>query len=115
MNETTAKLACFVLVASLAACHKGEWVLVYDDAESDASTPDVAVAGEDAAVEDVAVPDVPPEPEVVVPFDDAEITAAEFPSKLDCSAEVTAKITVKNIGTSSWTRDTGYRLGAVDD
>jgi hypothetical protein len=47
--------------------------------------------------------------------DDAEIASIEFPSAIACQKSAAAKITVKNAGSSTWTPDAGYALGAVGD
>jgi hypothetical protein len=47
--------------------------------------------------------------------DDAEIAAAVFPQALGCTAKTTVVVTVKNTGTSTWTKAGGVALGAVDD
>ena len=114
MNPTSARLLTFALAAALAGCHKGEWVLVYDDVAGDTPTVDVEVAPDVDAHDDMPL-ELGPLPEVATEVDDAEIVAAEFPATLACSAKGTATVTVKNAGTSTWTRAAGYRLGAVDD
>jgi hypothetical protein len=45
----------------------------------------------------------------------AEVASADLPTALDCGASYPARVTMKNIGTASWTRAAGYKLGMVDD
>jgi hypothetical protein len=47
--------------------------------------------------------------------DSAEIVLTSFPSTLACSATATATVSVRNTGTATWTRESSYKLGAVDD
>lgn len=47
--------------------------------------------------------------------DDAAIDAFDFPTQLAVGQGAVATVTVKNVGTSTWTRALGYRLGAVGD
>ena len=47
--------------------------------------------------------------------DDALIVEADFPSSLDCGEAATATLRVRNAGTTTWSREEGYKLGAVDD
>lgn len=47
--------------------------------------------------------------------DDAEIVSASFPSTIACDGTDTAVVTVRNVGTATWTRGTGYKLGTVGD
>ena len=58
------------------------------------------------------------------PQDTAETTSAEnsaifvsadFPSTLSCGESTVAELTLRNTGTATWTRDTQYKLGAVND
>ena len=46
--------------------------------------------------------------------DGAQIVTADLPSALDCGAQTTASVTVRNTGTTTWTADV-YKLGAVGD
>lgn len=46
--------------------------------------------------------------------DDAAVVSAELPPALACGQSVMAAITMRNTGTSTWTRDT-HKLGIVDD
>ena len=48
-------------------------------------------------------------------LDDAAIVEAAFPSALDCEEATTATLRVRNTGTTTWSREQGYKLGAVDD
>lgn len=50
-----------------------------------------------------------------VPFDAAEIVAADLPAHLECGEVATASVEVRNVGGATWTRDGFYKLGAVDD
>jgi len=47
--------------------------------------------------------------------DDAVVVSASFPAALECGASDTAKVTVRNTGTSTWTLSDGFALGAVGD
>ncbi len=45
--------------------------------------------------------------------DDAQVVSSDFPASLAAGETGTARVTVRNSGTATWTTD--YRLGAVDD
>jgi hypothetical protein len=47
--------------------------------------------------------------------DAAEIVSLSFPSTLNCGASATASLTMRNAGTTTWTRADGLRLGAYED
>jgi hypothetical protein len=47
--------------------------------------------------------------------DGAVIVSADFPDALPPGAQAQATVTVENTGTTTWTRDQGYKLGAVGD
>ena len=47
--------------------------------------------------------------------DDAELVAITLPTSLACGAADVGTITLRNNGITTWSRDAGYRLGAVDD
>lgn len=47
--------------------------------------------------------------------DDARIVAAVFPEELGCDEATSAWVEVENTGTATWTREGGYKLGAVGD
>lgn len=47
--------------------------------------------------------------------DDAEVVSVTFPSELSCGESVTAQLTIRNSGTTTWTKAAGYYLGAVGD
>ena len=47
--------------------------------------------------------------------DDAEVVSVSFPARLDCGQSVVAQVTVRNTGTTTWTKAEKYRLGAIDD
>ncbi len=47
--------------------------------------------------------------------DDAAILAVDLPESLGCGEDATGTVTVENTGTATWTREAGYKLGAVDD
>jgi len=49
------------------------------------------------------------------PQDAAAIEAADFPSALTCGEARAASLTLRNSGDTTWSRDAGYKLGAVDD
>ncbi len=48
-------------------------------------------------------------------LDDAEITGAQLPVALDCGEVFLATVEVMNVGTTTWTYEGNYKLGAVDD
>ncbi len=50
-----------------------------------------------------------------VDADGAEIVDATLPSMLACGESFAATVTLRNAGTTTWTRADGYALGAVDD
>lgn len=72
-----------------------------------AAAPDANVVIEDSGVE--------PDSAVMLPEDDAEFVAAEFPNAIECGLTASARVTVRNSGSATWTRATGYKLGAIDD
>lgn len=80
------------------------------DSGFDAETP-LDAPGDDAG----AVLDAPgvdaPDPGI----DDATIVAAVFPRALGCTARTVVIVTVQNTGSSTWSGDAGYALGAVGD
>ena len=51
----------------------------------------------------------------VVRVDQAQLVSTTLPSSLPCSQLVTARVTVRNTGTTTWTAADGYKLGAVGD
>jgi hypothetical protein len=64
------------------------------------------------------VPDtqVGPRPDATIPpTDDAEIVSASLPLEMNCGSLFEAEVTVRNTGTEVWSRDAGYKLGALDD
>lgn len=62
----------------------------------------------DTAAADTATPDA-------TATDDATIEQASFPATIPCGGAAEASVTVRNTGTTTWTRAAGYRLGAVGD
>lgn len=61
------------------------------------------------------IDDPEPAPEPQPELDDAEIVSVELPALLTCGESATATIVVRNVGTTTWTAEGGYGLGAVDD
>lgn len=51
----------------------------------------------------------------VMAADNASIVSANFPSSMGAGATANVSVTVKNTGTSTWTKATAYRLGGVGD
>ena len=47
--------------------------------------------------------------------DAAEIVVASLPEVIPCGDLVAASVEVRNIGSATWTRADGYKLGTVDD
>ncbi|MEZ4384243.1 MAG: NBR1-Ig-like domain-containing protein [Nannocystaceae bacterium] len=47
--------------------------------------------------------------------DDAALVALTLPTSLACGAEGAGTITLRNTGSTPWTRDAGHKLAAVDD
>ncbi len=47
--------------------------------------------------------------------DEAQVISVDFPSDLDCGESATALVVVENTGTTTWSRNEGYKLGAVGD
>lgn len=80
---------------------------VGDAAVGDAVAED-AVAGDAAAGDAVAG-------DAVAGDDNAEIVSFEFPVSIACGEMAQAWVQVKNTGATTWTRDAGYKLGAVGD
>jgi hypothetical protein len=113
----------FSLCVLLAACH-GELGMIGagpspqepgGHTEADAgNTPGEHDAGVDATSDAGSEP--PDAGSQAVPeVDDAALAAFEVPGSLPCDATSVAKVTVMNAGTSTWTREGGYKLGAVGD
>jgi len=50
-----------------------------------------------------------------MPEDDAELVWVDLPTHLNCSESYIATVEMRNIGTNTWTRADGYKLGAVND
>ncbi len=48
-------------------------------------------------------------------LDDASIVGAALPAQLDCGEVASGSVTVRNTGESTWSREDGFKLGAVDD
>ena len=74
--------------------------------------------GGDPAPDDDSAGDddsAPAEDYDAVDGDDAEVASATLPAALSCGASHEARITLRNAGAYPWTRDAGYKLGAVDD
>jgi len=46
---------------------------------------------------------------------EAALEAIDFPAAMDCGASASARVVMKNAGTTKWTREAWFRLGAVDD
>jgi hypothetical protein len=59
-------------------------------------------------------PDPPTEPEPTL-VDDAEVVSTNFASNVACGSEVSGSVTMRNTGSSTWTRVDSFKLGAVDD
>ena len=94
------------------------------DATPDAAAPEVGEAPPD--VGGPAIDTTQPADTVVVPDasdagstpplgDDATVVTTDLPSTLPCGGTWPASITMKNTGTTTWTRDGGYKLGTVGD
>jgi hypothetical protein len=47
--------------------------------------------------------------------DAAELVAVVLPTELACGDVFAASVIVRNTGAATWTRESGYKLGAVDD
>jgi hypothetical protein len=61
------------------------------------------------------IPIIATEPETPATGDDATIVSHTLPAELAPDEATTAWVTVRNTGSTTWTRDDGYKLGAVDD
>ena len=48
-------------------------------------------------------------------IDDAQVIAVDFPAEIACGESATAFVVVENTGTTTWSRNGGYKLGAVGD
>ncbi|MCK6530278.1 hypothetical protein L6R50_22895 [Myxococcota bacterium] len=71
-----------------------------------------AVADDDSAGDDDSSP---ADDDVAVDGDDAEVVSTALPAALSCGASHEARIALRNAGEHPWTREDGYKLGAVDD
>lgn len=47
--------------------------------------------------------------------DDASVVSVSFPATIACGEVATATVRMQNSGTTTWTRELGYKLGAVGD
>ncbi len=43
------------------------------------------------------------------------IVDVTVPAAMTCGETADGIVTVRNVGTATWTRDAGYKLGALDD
>ncbi len=82
----------------------------YSDSIQDTGSTDTYTSGNDTdtgtSPQETAEPGVP---------DAAELLSHDLPTTLACGETFDTRVTVRNTGTETWTRDAGYKLGAVDD
>jgi len=117
----------FLLVGG---CQAVDWGLSPDGTESapfddDDSTSEDLIADDDSAPltdDDDSAPladddDTAPLPDddTELPADDAVVVSSDFPAELACGAEAAGTVVMKNLGTATWTRSQGFKLGAIDD
>ncbi len=81
------------------------------DDPSDDGLEDGSDDGPDDGSDDGSDDPVDPPPEE----DAAEVLGADLPVQGQCGEQITATVTMLNRGTATWTREQGYKLGAVDD
>jgi len=94
--------------------HESEWdEQETEDGGSDDGGSDDG-SSDDGSSADGGVDDGGSEDESTVE-DAAEMVWVDLPSDLTCGAGYSASIEVRNTGTAVWTRDGGYKLGAVGD
>ena len=108
-NRWISWMGCLLLTASLAAavgCPGG----VHDDDDS-AGDDDATGDDDDATGDD---DDATGDDDTTAAEDDAEVVAAVLPTALDCGDLFQASVEMRNTGWATWTRDEGYKLGAVD-
>ncbi|MBX3125747.1 MAG: hypothetical protein KF718_03490 [Polyangiaceae bacterium] len=60
-------------------------------------------------------PDAGGQSDAAVGADDAKIVSFEFPAAIACEQSAQAWVEVENTGSSTWTREAEYKLGAVGD
>ena len=131
-RATVRMLGLLLLYSALIACGDSSPVVVVGGdarvdsvaqpparfSESDAApatdpdpTPSDEEAGGGASTPDGA--DAPPRERASE--DASELVAYSFPFTMTCGSEATATVTMRNTGTTTWTRAGGYKLGAADD
>lgn len=73
---------------------------------AEADAPDASAAIDAGSVE--------PSPEPALE-DGAQLREVEMPEQLNCGERVAVSVVMTNTGTTTWTRDSGYKLGSVGD
>jgi hypothetical protein len=96
----------------LLSCGAVEWGVDGDQAPYESNDDD---ATEPLPADDDDSSPVLDDDDTELPSDDAVLVSASFPSALDCGAEGTGTVVMRNVGTATWTRSEGFKLGAVDD
>ncbi len=72
-------------------------------------------SGHEDPAADSSAPDGEPDEERGEERDDAVVMSWQPPSQLDCGETGLATLVLQNTGTTTWTREGGYKLGAVND
>ncbi len=104
----SAPLVALLIVGSAGCYTLGDADPVPDDADLQPSDdPEDPPAADDD--DDDGDDDVPADPDV------ATVVDFHLPSALPCDGSFDAEVVVRNDGRATWTRDDGYKLGAVDD
>jgi len=94
--------------------HESEWgQQEADDGSSDDGSSDDG-SSDDGGIDDGGSGEGGSDDEPTVE-DAAEMVWVDLPSELTCGAGYSATIEVRNTGIGAWTRDGGYKLGAVGD
>ncbi len=115
MRPRLSTLFCWLMLACvpfLAGCY----VFVLDPEPQPAVDDDDLVDDDDTGDDDSGDDDDDDDDDTTPPVaDDAQIGTVVLPTELDCGEAFEASVEVLNTGTATWTRDEGYKLGAVDD
>ncbi len=119
------KTRWFQLLGGAALVGALSWIAgcaaTYDDdaADDDAADDDGAdddAADDDGADDDGADDDSGGDDDSTPTEEDAaEVVSVHLPTAMDCGDTFPAYVEMRNTGWASWTRDDGYKLGAVDD
>jgi hypothetical protein len=114
MRATISPWVLTVLLASTGGCGDDATGGPDDGAADDAAGEDAGTDADGDAGGDGDGDATDAEPDGA-PEDDAELVSASLPASLACAAPFAASVTLRNTGTTTWTRAAGYKLGMLDD